>query len=485
MFVVELLAIAHWFVAIGFILRVIYLRQPVGSSLAWIGFLLVFPFVGIFAYLLIGEQKMGRSRIKRSSEIKQKYQTEFLHDVDTGVYSRSNLNSYEQAVADVAAKGTGFYARQQNKMSLLRDETAFFDTLIKDIDASADLCFLEFYIIDPEGRVEDVLVALGKASKRGVNCHILADAVGSAGFFNSSWPKKLRKAGVKVHTSLPVGFLKMLVARSDLRNHRKICVFDGKIAYTGSHNLVDPKFFKVSKGVGAWVDVSVRCQGPVAKTLMAVLNSDIQMEYDEPQDLSKGSSDQASSLEEEFEHVDLDAQVIPSGPEQGDSILYASIVTAVYAAQEKIHITTPYFVPDDALLLALTSAAQRGIEIVLNLPEKIDSFLVHHTSRSYFRDLLEAGVKVALFRQDLLHAKIITIDENICLIGTANLDMRSFYLNLEVTLAVFTDDFCHAVLEVQEGYLANSVWVEKSSWMTRGKAISLFENTVRLSSPLL
>ncbi|MEE9329336.1 MAG: cardiolipin synthase [Parvularculaceae bacterium] len=484
--ILELLAITHWFIAIGFMLRVIYRRIPVGSSLAWIGLLASVPIGGIVIYLLIGEQKMGRRRSGLGEEIRALYRDDFVGDLDATLYGKSDLTKRELSIARVAAQETGFLVREGNKMELLETADEFYDHLLMDIHAAQSLCFLEYYIIDAQGRVEEVLQAVGAAARRGVACRVLADAVGSAGFFRSSWPRRLREAGVEVHTSLPVGIFKALVSRSDLRNHRKIALIDERTAYTGSHNLADPAFFKQHKNVGQWVDVSLRCQGPVVKALMAVFCADVMMEESSEIDFERSIKQVLTDSDPQGDEFSgIAAQVLPSGPEQESSVIYETLVSAIYTAQQQIFITTPYFVPDDALLLALISAARRGVDVTLIVPKKIDSFLVHHTSRAYFRDLLNAGIKIAQYQEGLLHSKIISIDGEMCLIGTANIDIRSFYLNLEITLAIYDDEFCQRIIDLQKTYVAKAEFIDAVAWMQRGKAIMMFENTVRLTSPLL
>ena len=179
------------------------------------------------------------------------------------------------------------------------------------------------------------------------------------------------------------------------------------------------------------------------------------------------------------------AQVIPSAPDQSDPVIYETIVCAIHAAKTRVTITTPYFVPDELLLTALTTAAKRGVEVVLILPEKVDSFLVRWASRAYYPKLLAAGVKIALFHGGLLHAKTLVVDEDYALFGTVNMDMRSFFLNLEISLAIYDAEIARDIAKVQQGYLRDSRYISVSRWQRREKIWGLVENTVRLFSPLL
>ncbi|MGN6901612.1 cardiolipin synthase, partial [Neisseria sp. P0017.S010] len=381
-------------------------------------------------------------------------------------------------------------ATKGNAMSLLSTTDAIIDSMLADIRAATHSCLLAFYIIEPKGRIEEILNEILAAADRGVDCAILADAVGSRSFFESDWVEILRQAGIEVHTSLPVGIWRTLFTRTDLRNHRKILVIDSKIGYTGSFNLVDPRYFKQNSGVGEWVDVMMRCTGPMVLELSAVFFADLAVETDKNLQNVQTYLNQAQSLlpqilPEKMQQGDIVAQIIPSAPEQGSFVIYETIISAIYAATKQITITTPYFVPDEPLLMALTVAAKRGVKVTLILPAKVDSLMVRYASRAYYPMLLEAGVKIAMFEGGLLHAKTMTIDEDYSLFGTVNMDMRSFFLNLEISLAIYDRDTTKQICNLQRSYLKNSSYIAIKSWQQRSKLRDLVENVVRLMSPLL
>jgi cardiolipin synthase len=179
------------------------------------------------------------------------------------------------------------------------------------------------------------------------------------------------------------------------------------------------------------------------------------------------------------------AQLIPSAPQLTGHVIYNTLVTVIHRANTRIQITTPYFVPDEALSGALTTAARRGVDVTLIVPKKVDSFLVQHASQAYYQELLEAGVKIARFEGGLLHTKTVVIDDDYCLFGTVNIDMRSFYLNMEVTLAIYTPEMVAQVLSCQNAYLENCDFLELHYWQQRPRSKSLFDNVIRLFSPLL
>ncbi|MDO5068648.1 MAG: cardiolipin synthase [Neisseria zoodegmatis] len=487
----QMLIYLHTAVALGFMVRVLYKQRNTGTAFAWLIMLFLFPLLGVAAYLMLGEPRLGIARAKRAEEMNRFYSgfaERYLADMDLD--TTDEVSPRYRGIAKVAADPTGLGVTKNNAISLLSTTDEILAAMKADIEAATQSCLLAFYIIDPQGRIEELLDTVIEAAERGVDCVILADAVGSRSFFNSAWVEKLQNAGVEVHAALPVGPLRTLFTRSDLRNHRKLLIIDKKIGYTGSYNLVDPHFFKKSSGVGEWVDVMMRCIGPMVLEMTAVFYADIAVENDQNLvEIQKYLSGYVeiipAMMPEKMQAGQVVAQVIPSSPSQNDRVIYETIISAVYAATRKLVITTPYFVPDDSLLMALTNAAKRGVDVTLILPAKVDSIMVRYASQAYYPMLLRSGVKIALFDGGLLHAKTMTVDDGYTLFGTVNMDMRSFFLNLEISLAVYDKGITRQVWNLQKQYLAGSSYVSIKNWQQRAKWWGLVENAVRLMSPLL
>jgi cardiolipin synthase len=291
----------------------------------------------------------------------------------------------------------------------------------------------------------------------------------------------MRENGVDVVEALPVGLLRSLFVRVDLRLHRKIVVIDGLVAFTGSLNLVDPQFFKQGKGVGEWVDAMVRVTGPAVKLLELVFVWDWLIETGETLEgqIPANPGDMPASAGQAV------AQVLPSGPGYRDGTIHQLLLTAIYSARRQLIMTTPYFVPDEALIGALQSAAQRGVEVTLIVPYHIDSVLVRYASQAYNDDLLRAGVRILRFRGGLLHTKSVVIDGETTLFGTVNLDIRSMRLNFEVTIIVYDAAFGSDVRNLQLSYAKSSEPMDLERWRRRGRAGRFLENAAQLVSPLL
>jgi cardiolipin synthase len=262
--------------------------------------------------------------------------------------------------------------------------------------------------------------------------------------------------------------------------HRKIVVIDGEIAFTGSLNLVDPRFFKQDSGFGQWVDAMVRLQGPAVEPLAITFLKDWELERYEGIESLRVTAD----VRRLPETGDSTVQVVPTGPTiEGDAIQI--LLMTIYAARRELIITTPYFVADEALLTAMISAARRGVEVTLIVPAHVDSLLVRFASRAHMGELLVAGVKVRLFDGGLLHTKSITVDGELCLFGSLNMDPRSLYLNFEITLAVYDHGFTSDLRALQQSYLAESSAMKLDDWTSRSRPQQFADNVARLLSPLL
>jgi cardiolipin synthase len=246
-------------------------------------------------------------------------------------------------------------------------------------------------------------------------------------------------------------------------------------------NLVDPRFFKQEAGVGEWVDAMVRVQGAVVASLAATVIGDWALETGEPlRDLIE-----SSGLHLVEPQGSADIQVVPSGPGQTGDGLLQMLLALINAAREELVLTTPYLAPDDALIFALRGAAGRGVKVTLIVPQKVDSFLTRYASRSYYDELLEIGVEIYLYRGGLLHTKSITLDGSMSMFGTVNLDMRSLWINYEVSLIVYEPTFAVELRGLQQSYIDDSDRLDPVAWSNRRFGLRFLENTLRLVSPLL
>lgn len=473
--------ITDWIIRIGLGLRVVMRRRPVGVSLSWLGVILLVPFFGAVIYLILGETRIGRLRIDRFERIRSKLD-EYLGRLHKHAACEvENMPLAQRALVQHSLNRYGFPLLGGNSVELLPDADSVFEQLIVDIDAAKDTLHLQFYIWWPGGKVDQVIEAIVRARQRGVVCRVLADAVGSKTFLQSQQRTTLIAEGVEVIEVLPIGIWRMMFRRQDLRNHRKIVVIDGEIGYTGSMNMADPVLFKKEAGVGRWRDAMVRVTGPAVETLGLVFLSDFDIETE----AALGDFQENGGLKRVEPTGQVLAQLIPSGPGFAREAIRETLLTAIYGAEKKLVMTTPYFIPDDPLFEGLVTAAKRGVEVTLIVPEQIDSVMARLASRSQYADLLDAGVKVMLFTDGLLHTKTLVADEAFALIGTVNLDMRSLWLNFEVTLAIYDAGFAKELDALQAHYASRSHVLDQVRWGNRPFRIRLVENMARLLGPLL
>lgn len=476
------LLVLDWVIRLGLAAHVIMRRRPVTTSLAWLVVLVFVPIIGIFVYLLVGEVRLGKLRTATFDRLSRNLD----RDAVAVWRHRENLDSLPDEpwtpIARFGTAVTGFPPVGGTALSYINKSSDFLAAVCRDIDAATDHCHIVTYIWMDHGEAMCVVEALARAAKRGVACRVLLDAVGSKAFLRSPYARQLTDAGVKLVPALPVNPVRVLLARIDLRNHRKIIVIDGRIAYVGSHNMTDDTFrSKKWRDTGPWIDASVRLVGPGAQALALVFLRDWLMDSDEAiPDFSRF----LPPLATEREGQSL-VQVVPSGPGMAPEAIHQAMLTTIYSAREEIVMTTPYFVPDDATRMALQAAAMRGVAVTLVMPEVSDSLLVAAASRSHYIDLLEAGVKIMHYDGGLLHAKTLTIDRRIALIGSANFDQRSFFLNFEITLFVYDDDAASMLRFMQTSYIDQSTEVTLTEWRRRPLWHIFVDNSAQLLGPLL
>ena len=471
--------IAHVIIVILFGFRLISVRRPVGVVLAWFLIVVLFPLLGISLYILIGERPVGRKLTRKIIRMDKEYAV--ITDNMRKRYSadRQQLPIEGRALSLLAEAKNGSPVVAGNKIQLHTNSLNILQEFIDEINQAKKTLHLEFYIWALGGDADRVGEALIAAAQRGVTCKVLLDSLGSKDWFKSTWPGRFRKAGIQVTEALPIQVGRFQFRRADLRLHRKIFVIDNAIVWTGSMNMVDPRTFKQDSGVGEWVDAMVRIEGPVASQFELTFSFD--WSVDNPNITHFNDVVPASSPPE----GKVLAQEFSSGPVYRDDILYQVLLSAIMDAREELTITTPYFGPDDGLIQALMAAASRGVKTTLIVPKLNDSTLVAWSSRSYYADLMSAGVNIAEFHGGLLHTKSLLIDKRVAIFGSVNFDQRSLRLNFEISLIVYNDEFCAKLETLIESYLAQSDMVDPVKWGKRPRWRFMLENAAHLSSPLL
>lgn len=449
-------------------------RRSTAASRTWLLLIFLLPWLGLLLYALFGRIYIPKHRIQKQDQASlhiRKMQQAQMGDRITPVL---NLPSRLASTAALASKLGDFQVFGGNRIELITDYTVSIARLVSDIDTAREHVNLLYYIFEADKAGECVADALIRAAERGVRCRVLMDAVGSKRGLKYLAPK-LRQAGVDVRATLPVGLLRRNSSRFDLRNHRKIAVIDGCIGFTGSQNIVDPAFVSGYPNE----ELVVRVTGPVVAQLQAVFLVDYYLET--------GVVEQNQALFPDIPATGTSAaQVMPSGPgyrrENGQELL----VALLYAAEKKVVITTPYFVPDEIFLQALRAATLRGVEVHLVLSKHSNLRVTHWAQCSYYENLLEAGVYIHLYKSRFLHAKHLSIDNYIAFIGSTNIDIRSFALNAEINILVYDEVVVAELGRVQARYFADSELLSVESWrQQRPFGVRTLQNIARLADSLL
>lgn len=472
----SILVLLHATVALGFIARVL-IRPRVEPSvrLAWIMVIEALPLIGIIAYLLFGEVRMNRAEVQRMADVRDRL---------TGLRlpSTSVVQDPPQHAIPVIAANTavgGMSALDGNRITLLEESDGAIDRMIDAINGASDHVHVLFYIWLTDESGIKVAEALCRAARRGVACRVIMDALGSRAFVRSAHWRQMQDAGVDCVAAFPWGlpFISILFTRLDLRNHRKIAVIDNRIAFTGSRNCADMAF-QVKPRFAPWIDILVSVEGPGVRQLQSVFLADW-MSY-----TGRDMGEMMSPVDAVARPGAI-AQVVATGPDRRAGTISDSLTTLLHAARRSVVISTPYYVPNDALDDAIRAAARRGVEVTMILPARNDSLVVGATSEGFFFGLLAAGVRLMLFEPGLIHSKIMTVDGRMAMIGSANLDRRSFELNYEVNLSIFDEEFTRELDLRQASYIERSREItldEVRDWSVLRR---LRNNLLALATPLL
>lgn len=453
-------------------------RQP-ASRIAWVVVILSLPLIGIIAYLLLGETNIGQKR----TELSRTAIAKIPNPEKLDGWEHPNLkpnDSHEQAfLFNVGRSVNGFGAIAGNQAQLMASSNAAIDAIISDIDLAEKNVHLIFYIWLADNNGLKVVDALKRAANRGITCRAMADGLGSRSLIASAHWKDMQNAGVKLAVALPIGnpLIRAIKGRIDLRNHRKIVVIDNTITYCGSQNCADPEF-RVKAKYAPWVDVLMRFEGPIARQNQCLFAGDWMAHVDE--DLTEILTEPLQDYPKGFT-----AQVIGTGPTVRNSAMPEVFENLIYAARKKLFITTPYYVPNEAMQEALCASARRGVDTTIIFPARNDSFIVAAASRSYYEDLLAAGVKIFEYEGGLLHAKTLTFDDQVTLIGSANMDRRSFELNYENNILFHDRSLTQRLYQRQTEFLAQSREVKQEEVRSWPVTTRFYSNLIAMLGPVL
>lgn len=464
-------------------------RKP-STGMAWLILVLAVPYLGIIAFALFGSTSVGRKRRAWQHRVNEEVMAAVRTEDDApgaapaaDVVGAARLNETLGALP----MSTG------NRVVVLPEYADTVTAMCAEVERARSFVHVEFYITAWDELTAPFFDALVRASERGVEVRLLFDHLGSRGIpVYKDLVKRLEETSISWAPMLPISLRHRQLRRPDLRNHRKILVVDGRVAFTGSQNLIEPGYDKPKnhKAGREWVEVMLRVEGPVVRDLGVVFATDWFAETGQSvRDhlrVAVAAGGPPTNGTGPAGAVDgIGCQVVASGPGFATENNLRLFNTLIYGARRRLSLVSPYFVPDESLLYAVTTAAQRGVAVELFVNEGADQFMVFHAQRSYYTALLDAGVRIRLYPAPyVLHAKFFAIDDEVAVVGSSNMDYRSFALNYEVMLLLHGRDVVDRLDDVLTHYRALSSELTKQSWAERGWGSAYVDNVMRLTAAL-
>ncbi|WDF33071.1 cardiolipin synthase [Arthrobacter agilis] len=453
-------------------------RRP-AAALGWLTVIFFMPVIGLVLFLLFGTSTLGKRRRTLEQHVPEQHLPAGTLQGESTVVDA--LPEWARAMVRMNESNGGLPVTTGNSADLLPDYEASIDAMTEAVRQAVSFVHVEFYIAVSDDTTEPLFHALEEAHHRGVQVRVLLDHVGSAGFPGyKAATRRLDGAGIAWRLMLPVASPRFHYQRPDLRNHRKVLVIDNRVGFTGSQNIIDASYNKkANKRRGLqWRDLMVRIEGPAVPQLNAVFRADWTAETNEdiPDNAPPITGPPPGHLS---------CQILPSGPGNTNESNLRLFLAMIYNARDQVTICSPYFVPDESLLLAVTSAVQRGVEVRLLMGSTSDHFLTHHAQRSYYEMLLAAGVAIHLYPEPfVLHSKFVVIDGQVSVVASSNMDIRSFALNQEVNLLVLDADFARRLDAVTDEYLDETHELQTDRWNGRPLHAKFLDNACRLTANL-
>ena len=456
--------LVDWLIRIWFLFHIPKKRKP-SSAIAWLLLIFILPGLGVLLFLIIGSPKLSFRRRRKQEQIDEliakatQHTTDDLDSLDPA--SRTRIESIVRLNRSLSK----LPARTGNSFKILPDYDKAIDDIVAEVNKATDFVHLEYFILALDKTTQPLFDAFAAAVQRGVNVRVLFDGMGYRGYPRKNEMKKLlTEIGVDWHIMLPVKFSPKQYNRIDLRNHRKILVIDNRLAYIGSQNLIDRTYHR--KDNIYYDELVAKMTGPIVRQCGAVFAGDWYAETNER--LTKLTNPKLDVGSQKT--GDVLAQLVPSGP--GYETLNNSklFVALIHKAQSK---------------LVITSASLRGVDVTIINSEVIDQWMVGNAERSYYKELMLAGVKIYLHKPPvLLHSKHMTIDDDIAVIGSSNMDIRSFELDLECVVVAYDKSVVKDLEKVQKRDIENSKRVTLKVWERRPLKTKFLESIARLTSAL-
>ncbi len=477
-----ILQVVYVLVIIGVLMRIIYDTQSVTKTIAYVLLVIFLPIVGVFIYFSFGINYRKNKLYSKKIIQDKKQENLVLEKVDS--YNLKNLESISDSdhfsgLMKMIYQTDRSPITLNNSAKLLINGEEKFPEVLKELRNAQHHIHIEYYIYEDDeiGRaIEQILV---EKAANGVEVRFIYDDFGSASI-RKTLAKRLRENGVKAFPFYKIKLIK-LASRLNYRNHRKIIVIDGRISFVGGINISD-KYSNASKGnILYWRDTHLKIEGDATALLQHIFIGDWNYCSDEKLSINESYFPKSDNIPKQTTNI----QIVSSGPDSDRPSIYYAIIQAIQSAKKEIFLTTPYFIPGETIIDVMKMASLSGVDVKLLVPGISDSLLVNAAAKSYYTELLTAGVKIYLYQKGFVHAKTLVADRCLAMVGTANLDYRSFDLNFEVNALLYDKEIAEELTLNFEKDIQNAKQIDMESWLKRPKYIQLLEKIVRLISPML
>ena len=460
----DLIDVIQWGIRLAMLVIVPSRRTPEAAR-SWLLLIFFLPIPGFILFLLIGSPRFPAWRVDRFKRMRA-----WFEELRDRLNSSGVLVEPGDDVTALAERLGYLPAVKGNAIELIDDYDGVIQRLVADIDGAKSHVRILSYIFADDVIGMMVIDALGRAVRRGVDCNVIVDVVGSHHWVRGTLAA-LHEKGVQARAALPFRPFRHRTRR-DMRNHRKLFIIDGEIGYAGSQNIVCRDF---RPGV-VNRELVARVTGPAVVEMTAVFLTDWYLETEQMLEVEPAIPAQAGNCS---------LQVLPSGADYPLEGFQTLLTWQVDRAQQQVVLVTPYFVPDDSLVSAITTAVLRGVEVHIIVSKIVDQPLVNLAQSSYYDRLLSSGVRIHRYRDYLLHAKSVRIDERLGIVGSSNVDIRSFQLNEEVSLLLIDRPSVASLRKIQDGYIAASDELTLGDWRARSLLRKFVEGGARMVGPLL
>lgn len=477
---------AIFIIIIDWILRILALlvvppRRSPSSGTAWLLLMMLFPIPGWLLFALLGHYKLPRARRNIQARINTEIEARIAalrQTTDSKAFMHPHIPAKYQSVQQLAESYGHLPSLTGNALTLQPEYEAAFDDMVRDINRAKYSVYVEYYAATLDEATRPVFEALAAARQRGVDVRVLFDAWGSRSYAGyRPMQAFMQQADIPFHAMLPLHWpWSRHYVRPDLRNHRKIVVIDNATAYTGSQNLIDRTYHR--KDIIVYDELVVRVVGPAVLEMTTLFLTDWISEGG----VADNTTERTLSLPK-LQKKQAILQLLPSGPGFVDENNLHVFTHLIHMADDSVMIVNPYLVPPAPLLEALTTAAQRGVRVQIINSQAIDQWMVGYAQRSFYQTLLEAGVEIYLYNGPrLLHAKFMIVDEEVAIVGSSNMDMRSFELTSELSLICYDQAISRRMTRLAHDYRRTSERVDLQQWSQRPTWRRMLENIARLTS---